>query len=181
MVPNLQQLDLSHTATHSNILRSFAARCRRLEIIKWNNNDVYSIKTDCDELKVMNSLKELYFDNRFFGFNHNRRIDENGNTVDNNDDDNDNIVTEIEAMSDGNNYSNIFLFCGVYDKPLERISIRRARYVDYSNGVHKSIPQSMLMKFVRKAPATLVWFRSDLSPANIQILQSERPGIQLLN
>ena len=41
-----------------------------------------------------------------------------------------------------------------------------------------TVSQNMLMKFVQKAPVTLVWFRSDLSPANIRILQLERPGIK---
>ena len=184
MVPNLQKLDVSHTCMNPCILEHFAVRCPRLEIIRWNYNGgdgVMSIDAECDDIQSMNNLKELYADNLFFRFNHDRRIDENGDTVDvDDDDDNDNNVTEIEAMSDSNNYPNIFLFCRLYNNPLERISIRNAQYTD-PDWVQQILPQNVLMKFVRKAPATLVWFRSDLSQENIQILQSERPGIQLLN
>ena len=84
-------------------------------------------------------------------------------------------------MSDNNNYQHIFLYYRLCNNPLERISIRKARYNTDFNNNKQILPQSILMKFVRKAPATLVWFRSDLSPANIRILQSERPGIQFLN
>jgi hypothetical protein len=36
--------------------------------------------------------------------------------------------------------------------------------------------QEMLMDFVRSAPS-LQWFRSDLTPENVAMLQRERPGV----
>ena len=187
MVPNLQELDISHNMYNSELLEFFAERCPRLELIRWNYNvdrvRVYLNDADGYTLQSMNNLKELYFDNHCFGFSHNSKIDENGDIVDDDDDDDgdsDIGVTEFEAMSDSNNHSNIFFFHGLRNNPLERISIRNARYLD-PDRVQEILPQSILMKFVRKAPATLVWFRSDLSSANIRILQSERPGIQFLN
>jgi len=182
MVPNLQELDFSNTTTSNILLEEFALRCPRLEIIRWNyNNTGIGISAAGDRLECMNNLKELYFDNSFFCFNHSNPIDE-ATDADDDDDDDDNGVTAFEAMVSRNNYPNVFLFHRLCDKPLERISIRNARYTDPDDICnHIIIPQSILMKFVRKAPATLVWFRSDLSPANIRILQSERPGIQFLN
>ena len=187
MVPNLHELDISHNMYNSELLEFFAERCPRLELIRWNYNvdrvRVYLNDADGYTLQSMNNLKELYFDNHCFGFSHNSKIDENGDIVDDDDDDDgdsDIGVTEFEAMSDSNNHSNIFFFHGLRNNPLERISIRNARYLD-PDRVQEILPQSILMKFVRKAPATLVWFRSDLSSANIRILQSERPGIQFLN
>ena len=41
--------------------------------------------------------------------------------------------------------------------------------------------QNMLIKFVRNAPPSLKWFRSDLTQGNIDMLQSERPGIELVS
>eukprot|EP00536_Pseudo-nitzschia_multiseries_P005765 jgi/Psemu1/13439/gm1.13439_g len=41
------------------------------------------------------------------------------------------------------------------------------------------VPQAALIKFVRTAPQSLRWFRSDLSPENMDMLRSERPGIEL--
>ena len=187
MVPNLQQLDLSHSRMSSEILGLFAVRCPRLEIIRWNNNRDYAIEADGSDLQPMNNLKELYCDNWTFLFrtNHDHLVDEYGDTDDDDDDDDDddNGVSEMKAMSDSNNYPNVFFFCTLCNNPLERISLRSAQYdhIRDLTFVPEIIPQSILMKFVRKAPATLVWFRSDLSPANIRILQSERPGIQFLN
>ena len=50
---------------------------------------------------------------------------------------------------------------------------------NYIDGI--LIPQNALIKFVRNAPVSLLWFRSDLSRANIEMLQKERPGIEFLN
>ena len=38
-----------------------------------------------------------------------------------------------------------------------------------------------LIKFVRNAPPTLRWFRSDLTSDNMEMLRMERPEIELLN
>ena len=189
MVPNLHELDLSHTNMRSSILKPFAVRCPRLEIIRWNfNNDAYGIDAIGYEWNSLNFLKELYFDNCYFQFSHEMLIYGEEGTDDDGDGDgdgdfdfvNDNRVTEMEAMSDSNNYPNIFLFHKLNNNPLERISLRNARYTDFDLN-EGTVPQQILMKFVRKAPSTLVWFRSDLAAANIRVLQSERPGIEFLN
>ena len=60
---------------------------------------------------------------------------------------------------------------------LERVSIRNTRC--YGN-VLISIPQNALIKFVRNVPS-LRWFRSDLTQENIDMLQLERPDIELLH
>ena len=43
------------------------------------------------------------------------------------------------------------------------------------------LPQNVLIKFVQNAPASLRWFRSDLSEANMNMLRLERPEIQFVN
>ena len=43
------------------------------------------------------------------------------------------------------------------------------------------LPQNVLIKFVRNAPASLRWFRSDLSEATMNMLRLERPEIQFVN
>ena len=70
-------------------------------------------------------------------------------------------------------YPNIYLFSRLCDKPLERVSIRNARYYDEDaedrdfldqNSFNQDLfNQNMLLKFIRNAPSTLTWFRSDLS------------------
>jgi len=91
----------------------FAIRCPCLEIIRWNYYNRHpeynnAIEVDGYELQSMNNLKELYFDNHYFGFHDDQLIDEDENYAYDNGDDDDNGVSEIEAMSNSNNYPNIF-------------------------------------------------------------------------
>ena len=87
---------------------------------------------------------------------------------------------EVERMSDLNNHPTSFIFHQYGYTVLERVSIRNAKYHKTENTIG-SISQTMLIKFIRNAPATLKWFRSDLTQENIEMLTKERPGIQLLN
>jgi hypothetical protein len=59
---------------------------------------------------------------------------------------------------------------------LEKVSIRNACY-GHPLLERKSIPESVLVKFVRRAPK-LVLFLSDLSPDNVNILKRERPKVK---
>jgi hypothetical protein len=62
---------------------------------------------------------------------------------------------------------------------LERLSMKGATWSISYRGIAAAIepiPQEMLMKMVRHHP-TLRWLRSDLSEANVAILQQERPEI----
>ena len=77
---------------------------------------------------------------------------------------------EVEQMSDLNNHPTIFIFHKCGSTMLERVSIR---YSNYS--------QNMLIKFIRNAPTTFKWFRSDLTHEHIKMLTKARPGIQFLN
>ena len=63
-------------------------------------------------------------------------------------------------------------------KSLERVSVWNMRYHSDWRDDDK---QNALIRFVRNAPSTLRWFRSDLTPDNMTMLRMERPGIELLN
>ena len=63
----------------------------------------------------------------------------------------------------------IFDFC---IKKLERVSIRNAKYFDVRTQRTLPVPQEKLIQFVLHCP-NLRWFRSDLSPENINLLRSE--------
>ena len=199
MVPNLQQLDLSNVDTHSNILQKLSEHCPQIETINLNfstyrNRNLFFVYADGWMLQSMESLKELYFDNCKFIFYDifiNDNNEDNGDESDN--DINDLPVSEYNAMSDLNYYPDIMLLGKLRHLPLERLSIRnlncdgfttqvRDRNGDaVSNRLPSAMSQNMLIKFVRNAPSTLVWFRSDLSAANIQMLQSERPGMEFVS
>mgnify|MGYP003336191613 CR=1 FL=1 len=69
---------------------------------------------------------------------------------------------------------------------IERLSIRGAKRRIVGPGqfaTEDTVPilQRILIKFVRNAPPSLRWFRSDLTKENISMLQRERPEIQFLN
>ena len=57
---------------------------------------------------------------------------------------------------------------------LRRISLQKT--MRYRNWRFSPLPQSGLMKLVRNSP-NLQWFRSDLTPANVEILRKERPNV----
>ena len=89
--------------------------------------------------------------------------------------------------SDLNNYPDIFMFHNCC-KSLERVSIRYMNWNfsfghDFNNDEDRKLIliQNILIKFVRNAPPTLHWFRSDLTLDNMTMLRMERPGIELLN
>ena len=75
---------------------------------------------------------------------------------------------------------------------LERLSIRNAThyyYMDEGPGPEDDeipdgegpVSQDALIKFVRNAPPSLQWFRSNLTPQNMDMLRTERPGIEFVN
>ena len=57
---------------------------------------------------------------------------------------------------------------------LEKISIQNAMYGRNNTATRCHLPQTALIKFIRNAPRSLCWFRSDLSQDNIDMLRSER-------
>ena len=179
-----------------------------LEIITWNNIPTLSsyseLTADGADLKSIRTLKELHLDNNIFFFH--SLIQNNGENDASDDlfermiqaltrveqigdggnhDDDDDDTTEFEAMSDLNNHPHTFLFYKLCHKALEGVSIRNMTACFFDDGenhpLHHPLPQTALVKFVRNAPTTLKWFRSDLTQDNITMLQSERPGIKFLN
>ena len=168
LLPNLQRVNLSNLEMCSWILRDFFSNhCPRLEAIEWNNHNTANYNwelchADGSTMEPFANLKELMFDDCCFFF-----------------------MNEYEEMSTLNDHSTVFfLFQAVQNKPIEKVSIRNASCWDETcqEKKHKGLlPQNMLLKFVRNAPKTLAWFRSDLSPSNIQLLQSEYPDITFVN
>ena len=153
ILPNVREIDLTDTSAYtSTVLLKFSERCPHLEKVKWNNSNCYIIAADGYHMPSSHNLKEIDFDNCSFDFYN----------LDND---------EKERMIDLNNHPDVFLFYKFCSKFLERVSIRDADH----------IPQNTLVKFVRNAPPTLKWFRSDLTKKSMDVLQSERPGIELLN
>ena len=184
------------------MLPHFTHQCPRLEIITWNHlqQSVYAIAAEGTDLchhaataaaaahptnttnttndHNTNNLKELNLDNGLFHFK--KEVGVN----DDDDEEDENTLRVNHNHRDGaglqqDDTASSFLFhvlCSS-SKKLERVSIRNAM-LSWKQG---PIPQQELLHFVRCCPATMTWFRSDLSPHNIQRVQHERPDLELVN
>lgn len=162
MVPNLCELDISNMNFDPFIVKEFCERCPTLEKITNNNNRKAvsgGIDIDGRDMQSATNLKEFMMDgSAFYCRNYNPNY-----------------------MRDLHDHPTIFLFHKCGSTVLERLSMRNAKLQlsqYYNNAI---IPQNALIKFVRKAPPTLKWFRSDLSKENIDMLRKERPEIELVN
>ena len=157
ILPNLQEVNLSCTNFDYRVIREFSERCPRLEKIMWNNIRYGSdISVNGEDMQLAHNLRLLIVDDSVFG------------------------EYNIEKYSNLINHQDTFLFHKCY-KVLERLSIRKAKYGNVFADRQKQIPQDALIKFVRNAPPSLKWFRSDLTKQNMDILRLERPGIELLS
>ena len=157
ILPNLREIDLSNTMVSPSILVSFSDKCSRLEKITWNNIALFSyITIDGSKMRNIKNLKEIYMnDSEFVGLS---------------------LLNHALSDLDNDEYSHIFLFhkCS---HVLERVSIKNST-VGFRQAVY--IPQNALIKFIRNAPLSLTWFRSDLTPENIKMLRRERPEIEFV-
>jgi hypothetical protein len=158
-VPNIWALNLSRvkfdTFSYCH-LELIGQVCKRLKKLTWHKLHLSDdVLLTC--LSACTELQELYMDKACLL---------QGDTN----------MSELEgavgAESDGDSAEKcLFYFC---HQTLERVSIMG---LQYSNHVRTGkISQGALMKFVRKAPM-LTWFRSDLHPDNVAILQEERPNV----
>ena len=158
ILPNLKEVDLSNTIVSPSALVSFSDKCSHLEKITWNNNiddRAFRVNIDGSEMRNAKNLKEIYMnDFEFVSL----------------------LFNDALWDLDNDDYSHIFLFhkCS---HVLERVSIKNSK-LSFSQSVY--IPQNALIKFIRNAPVSLTWFRSDLTPENITMLRMERPEIEFV-
>jgi len=191
MIPNLREIDFSNINENGllHALYNFGFNPKnKIETIRWNNaNFESSLLLDGSNLNQCENLKQLFLDDSIFHCNDRGRnygwfgrfeeeVEVEG-PVNNNDNTNNNNIN--------NTINNIFIFHICCEK-IERVSIRNAKYNEenhnsINNTITTLITQKALIKFVRNAPPTLQWFRSNLSKANIDMLHKERPTIELLN
>jgi len=163
IVPNLLELKFSpRFDVDDHVIKSFSDQCPHLEKIRYKGKHI------CGRGRHLknsaNTLKSINMDDSTF-----------------------NCPDATQGMFDlnDNNHQTILFLLHECCKSLARLSIRNAKYTTnrgryYENGP-PSIPQGALIKFIRNAPSTLKWFRSDLTQENINVLQMEHPGIEFLN
>ncbi|OEU06584.1 hypothetical protein FRACYDRAFT_254282 [Fragilariopsis cylindrus CCMP1102] len=156
MLPNLRQVDMSNTnISATGILSDLSRYCPSLEKLTMHNSTGFYISAY--DMIFSKKLKEIYIDNSYF----------HGDNQD----------------SDLNDHQDTFMFHYCCDA-LERVSIRNMRFMSYlgfDDEQQFAFSQNVSIKFIRNAPQTLRWFRSDLTQENMEMLRMERPGIELLN
>ena len=169
-LPNLREIIFSNMADSNIIVRRFSQTFPLLETISICNsfecssfdNDNYFLRgclRDCNNLRSI-TMNDFDFYSR-----------------------------DMDQLADLTRHDNVFIFHDCFSKNthLERISIRGIRYSTFAPpATNHKIPQNALIKLVRNAPASLKWFRSDLTIDNIDMLQTERnelgkSKIELLN
>ena len=163
ILPNLLEINCSNGTFDCHSMYYFCSRlCPRLERIKWNN--IKFRRSDIGphlcggSMEDAKNLKEIYMDDcEFFCFGSERQ--------------------RFMNLHGDPRYYIFHLFSK--NKDLARLSIKNAVVAIKQNAMKNY--QNMLIKFVRKAPSSLQWFRSDLTQGNIDMLQSERPGIELVS
>ena len=114
-------------------------------------------------MEFSSNIKEIYIDNSYFDAYENDEL------------------VRMARMADLKNHQDTFMFqycCNA----LERVSIRNMKLDQiHSEKQQLKFNQNASIKFIRNAPQTLRWFRSDLTQENMEMLRMERPGIELLN
>ena len=159
-LPNLKSINLTNIGFQYNALgKSFARNCPRLEKITWNGFNFCDsqISLNGRDMEDLNHLKEIYMDDCVF----------------------DN-AEDGQAIWDMHGNPNIFIFrkCST---SLERVSIKNAREWYIYGNYAIPLPQKALIKFIRNAPPSLKWFRSNLRQENIDVLRLERPDIEFVS
>jgi hypothetical protein len=168
LLPELREINLSNIYRDEHGFRSFSffdSCCPHLEKVTWNNISFM----DLDRLHIgpFQNLKEIIMDDSTFVLCK-RTIEEIQESE------------EEERRNFEHGEDEEPLYFGIRrtcSKVLERLSIRNAK-IGYLN---TPIPQNTLIKFVRNSPASLRWFRSDLTQDNMTMLRLERPEIEFLN
>ena len=163
ILPKLLKVDFSNASFGQSVLEQFSFECPLLEKVTSENNR-YHYHVNGFDFRASKNLKEIHMNNSSFSI-------------------------FFREIMDLNNHHEIFMFhycC----KALERVSIRNMKFGDFlrydddfncDEDQKLIFVQNILIKFVRNAPPSLHWFRSDLTPDNITMLRMERPGIELLN
>ena len=163
ILPNLREIDISYNIPDNHSIMDVFFECSKFEKVTWNNIKIKSyIAMDGTIMESSDNLKEVIMDDSEFSCR----------------------IPEGDTMSDLGNHRDTFIF-NCCSTALERVSIRNAKWIT-KNHYHRRndpivVPQNALIKFVRNAPASLRWFRSDLTIENMNMLRLERPTIELLN
>lgn len=147
IMPNLQHVNICASVNQFSA-SNFAKNCRSLKSFRWENEGI-EIHIDGREFKQCRNLTDLDLDNSMF-----------------------------QATTQDWQFPDSINLLAPVQRTVERLSLKDVKgwFWGQPHTVTALIPQQTLIKFVRGAPR-LCWFRSDLTPDNVTMLQAERPNI----
>ena len=193
MFPSLREIDLTNSFAVDGVAAAILQNCPFLEKFTYNTSrgheELVSVVRYSEYNRALtplypessvDTLYHLYFDGRAMKATHNlEEIIMDGS------------VLYTDYSQSGYQPNKILLQeCG--SKVLERVSMRNTKmyvldpmltfFEALSEGTEIfDMPQNVLIEFIRNAPTTLRWFRSNLTAANIEIVQHERPEIEFVS
>ena len=181
MFPSLREINLTNSFAEDEVAAGFFENCPSLEKFTYNTSrgheelvsvERYSKYTDAltplYPESIVDTLYDLDFDGRAMKAAHNLKeviMDDSVLSIN---------YYGFRDLPDRRRY--LLHECG--SKVLERVSMRNTKMC-----VHDlSEPVDPYEIFdMRNAPTTLRWFRSNLTAANIEIVQHERPEIEFVS
>ena len=190
LLPSLREVNFTNTRATGRAVQTFCERCPRLEKITFHNNQAvqqcflrtYYPPADGSTMMRAKSLKEVYMDNSTLFLLDDSEFD---------------VMSDLEENDDEYYLSGTRVKLGVRSKMclfhkcgtvLERVSLRNSEFLvvtlngsEWTAKTIVAIPRNALIKYIRNAPTTLRWFRSDLTTENIQMLHHERPEIEFVS
>ena len=169
LFPNLREADFANISLYGNRSGTFELLRYNPLMEKLTCHGSEHFFLDGRDFRRCRVLTDIIMDDSYFEIVNGNHVDAERDAEMRND--------KIEALSDLDGHDKHFIFR--YCRSVERLSIRNAKW--HGGSRRTMLHQNALIKFVRHAPSSLRWFRSDLSQWNIDMLQRERPGIELVN
>ena len=166
LLPSLREVDFTNTCACTIIVNNYFGNCPQLERMTFHNNNQVGTCFGFDGTALMkaHNLKELHMDDAVFVV-----YDHEVAGV---------LLEMTEDAEDDAAALPTLLLQKCSSTVLERVSLRNAKFAVL--GCHHDMPQMALLNFIRNAPMTLRWFRSNLTKDNIAIVQQERPAIEFV-
>jgi hypothetical protein len=152
-LPHLREIDLSSACVPEGALSWFAMCCVYLEKVTWNHHQENRIMSG-RALVACRRLTEIHMDDSVFLY-----------------------ASELPAIQAEGGDVGDYDILSACNRSLERVSIMNPTCSPFlgQGPTHMSL-RNGLINFVRNT-STLVWFRSDLSPEDVAMLQVVRPNV----
>lgn len=157
ILPNLESIDLSYMQVTQTAVSAFCQQCPNLKSITWRGS-TDNLLIGGEDFKSANNLKDLNLDNSVLYHGD----------------------IPLSHFGDDSAYARGGWCMLVQCRRLERLSIKGISATLF-RGSPQAVSNDVIAKYVRHAPPTLRWLRSDLSQDYVAMLKQERPEITFVS